>query len=399
MEWPGLVFLWRLLISCIALAVCVSCKSRFRSNSTAPLTPYDDGLAVAAEYSPAKDTQNSADGAARQLLAEIGPQEALALLGWQQNSDYQPAEEFFDYWRDESDITVSREKIDACEEHAVDLLRLYASYGTVAGPLVFKSAFFWAQSRAFTISVFPKAVEAWRSAGGSEDNASFLRHPVCATSLQQGWAGSEHFYDGNEHPLCRPYKIEALEAEWHSVPIPLHARPRNGSENALPDMNMSREMTDESEVHLVCWLDWYDGPVSGLARRNTEVVWFQMESEAGEEPRRYTIFELSTDQVMEALNWFEEKRVWFETAAPQLRELATQIEERRERERAAQERGLLLREWDGPELCGSPVGKFSDETVASGWFDHARWCPADDFIMPGAESSRMCKTTQTQEKG
>mgnify|MGYP000144406086 CR=1 FL=1 len=98
-----------------------------------------------------------------------------------------------------------------CEAHAEDLSRLYASYGTPVDPLVFKSDIYWAEWADFGLQ-FPALVAAWQANGGSEDDASFLDHPVCAEPLQTGWDGSDYFYDGAEHPLCRLYKIDPVAA-------------------------------------------------------------------------------------------------------------------------------------------------------------------------------------------
>ncbi|MEZ5986116.1 MAG: DUF5071 domain-containing protein [Hyphomonas sp.] len=133
------------------------------------------------------------------------------------------------------------------------------------------------------------------------------------------------------------------------------------------------------EISLVCWLDWYDGPVSGLARWKGEVFWFAMEGDAGEEPRTYQLFKLTKPQLEEAFAWFEEKRVWSETRAPQIRTLVAQIEDATERGRLIEEKGLTLRAWHGPELTGTPDGRFSDEAIESRWFDREGWRLPEDY--------------------
>lgn len=170
-------------------------------------------LTACALHGPAEAPLRSADQAARELIDQLGPQQTFARLGWQQNPDYQPPSTCFDYWSGPAEQVISETEINDCEAHARDLSRLFASYGTEAEALVFKSEYFWAQSDDFNINVFPQLVDAWKAAGGSEDDASFLKHPVCAEPLQEGWTGSDYFYDGREHPLCGFYKIEALEEE------------------------------------------------------------------------------------------------------------------------------------------------------------------------------------------
>ena len=157
------------------------------------------------------DFRQKADDAARQLIAALGPQQTFARLGWQQNADYQPAEACFDNWHGRGETALDDSQIADCEAHVDDLVRLFASYGTQVDPIVFKSDWFWAESSAYATSVFPRLVKEWERAGGSEDDASFLKHPNCAEPLQQGWTGSDYFHDGSEHGLCRLYKLEALE--------------------------------------------------------------------------------------------------------------------------------------------------------------------------------------------
>ncbi|GGB76400.1 hypothetical protein GCM10011503_26460 [Henriciella pelagia] len=150
------------------------------------------------------------DAAARALIGELGPQEAFARLGWQQNPDYKPPERCFELW-ERADASGEGPSLANCEGHVADLARLYASYGDEAHPAVFRSRYYWAEHEAYG-RVFPQLVADWEAAGGSEDDASWLDHPVCAEPLQEGWTGSEYFYDGAEHPLCRLYKLDPVAA-------------------------------------------------------------------------------------------------------------------------------------------------------------------------------------------
>lgn len=159
------------------------------------------------------NSQSNADAAAKALIDELGRQQAFARLGWQQNADYKPSADCFDHWTNENAEALSSSDVRNCETHASDLSRLYASYGTNAPPIIFKSQIFWAEVDAFNINIFPRLVDEWQSAGGSEDDKSFLEHPVCAEPLQAEWDGSEFFYDGAEHPLCRFYKMEMMEGD------------------------------------------------------------------------------------------------------------------------------------------------------------------------------------------
>lgn len=163
---------------------------------------------TACAAAPAAADQNAADRAARNLIEQLGAQQAFAMLGWQQNGDYKPAEACFEAWED-TDFTAPDQP--DCDAHAEDLARLYASYGAVVDPVVFKSDHYWGAWEDFSLA-FPGLVADWEAAGGSEDDASFLDHPVCAAPLQQGWEGSAYFYDGAEHPLCRLYKIDPVAA-------------------------------------------------------------------------------------------------------------------------------------------------------------------------------------------
>lgn len=156
----------------------------------------------------AETGKSDADGAAKLLINKLGTQQTFAMLGWQVNPDYKPADHCFEYWQGTKALPASA--VRHCEQHAQDLSRLYASYSVDAPPIVFKSEYYWAQKREFD-RAWPELVKAWKADGGSQDDTSYLKHPGCAKPLQQGWTGSEYFYDGREHPICRAHKIEQLE--------------------------------------------------------------------------------------------------------------------------------------------------------------------------------------------
>lgn len=176
-----------------------------------------DSEIIADQGMPPEKLKPYSDSAARDLLETYGHQETYAMLGWQANPDYEPMARCFEYWygatnQDDNQPDPYVPDVEDCEQHVKDLSRLYASYGVEAKPAVFKSRYYWAQKKDF-YPVWLKLVETWEADGGSEDDESFLNHPVCAKPLQEGWTGSEYFYDGAEHPLCRLYKLEALEKE------------------------------------------------------------------------------------------------------------------------------------------------------------------------------------------
>ena len=151
------------------------------------------------------------ESVARDLIETFGRQQTFAMLGWQQEPDYKPMQRCFDYWRGSGKVALQVKQIDDCELHVKNLSRLYASYGADAKPILFKSDYYWDQLKKYH-SVWPGLVEAWKAAGGRKEGASYLKHPVCAAPLQKGWTGSIFFYDGQESPICRTHKVEAMEA-------------------------------------------------------------------------------------------------------------------------------------------------------------------------------------------
>ncbi|MCA8892181.1 MAG: hypothetical protein KDA56_10270 [Hyphomonas sp.] len=147
-------------------------------------------------------------------------------------------------------------------------------------------------------------------------------------------------------------------------------------------MDTAAKFVDGSEISLTCWLDWYDGPVSGLAQWEGNDVWFRLNSDAGEEVRIYELFALTPEQIEECLTWFEEKRDWFEIRAPQIRIIKRDIADAAEQERQIAAQGLNLREWNGPEICSRAIARFTDDHVGAGWFNAECWCPLQDEPNP-----------------
>ncbi|WP_084419785.1 uL29 family ribosomal protein [Henriciella litoralis] len=143
-------------------------------------------------------------------------------------------------------------------------------------------------------------------------------------------------------------------------------------------MDTAAKLEEGNEIRLICWRDWYDGPVSGLAQWAGKDVWFHLNSDAGEEIRTYEIFALTSEQVAECLAWFEEKREWFETRAPHIRKIRRDIADTAEQERLIPVQELGLREWNCPEIGSPAIAQFTDDYVGAGWFDAERWCPMQD---------------------
>ncbi|WP_321489113.1 hypothetical protein [uncultured Hyphomonas sp.] len=147
-------------------------------------------------------------------------------------------------------------------------------------------------------------------------------------------------------------------------------------------MGTAAKFMDGTEISLTCWRDWYDGPVSGLAQWGGRDVWFRPTSDAGEETRTYEIFDLVPEQVAGCLTWFEEKREWFETRAPQIRKIRRDVTDTAEQECPIAAQGLSLREWNGPEISSCAIARFADDQVRASWFDAERWCPLQDEPSP-----------------
>jgi len=118
---------------------------------------------------------------------------------------------------------------------------------------------------------------------------------------------------------------------------------------------------DEMAVELVCWHSWFDGPTQGLARWQGRVHWFaylDTWDEGGADwGYDYVLHELSEESLREAVEWFREKERWY--CNPELMALRRDVADAELRARLIVERGLSLRDWDGPTLAGEPVAWFS----------------------------------------
>lgn len=203
--------LFQVSIACLIFTGCATdSTSLFAAEVRGGAT--SDAKSFPGEVPSLSDFGTRADTAASQLISTLGPQQTFARLGWQQNQDYQPAGHCFEFWYRTTKTSLDAAQISDCETHANDLARLYASYNTEVDPVVFKSRLYWSAKKEF-YQKFLQLVQNWQAAGGSKENASFLKHPVCAVPLQRNWQGSDFFFSGHEHPLCRLYKLEALEAK------------------------------------------------------------------------------------------------------------------------------------------------------------------------------------------
>ena len=186
---------------------CSSLKLRTNESSTQSGAERD----ISAWNSRGGDFLAKADAAERQLIEDLGPQQTFLRAGWPQNQNYQPPQDCFGYWLEEGDQAPQESEVGVCAAQASGLSRFYDSHGTDAEPIIFKSRYYWAWLNSFQVE-FPRLVEAWKDIGGCQDDPSFLYHPVCAEPLQEGWEGSDYFYDGAEHPLCKLFKIDQAGA-------------------------------------------------------------------------------------------------------------------------------------------------------------------------------------------
>ncbi len=143
-------------------------------------------------------------------------------------------------------------------------------------------------------------------------------------------------------------------------------------------MATAAKFVDGSEINLICWRDWYDGPVSGQANWEGRAVWFCLASDAGEEVRTSEMFALAPEQLAECLDWFEEKREGFTVRAPQIRYIRLHVAGTAEQERLIEAQKMSLREWSDPENCSHAIAQFSDDHVGRNWYDSERWCPLQD---------------------
>lgn len=133
---------------------------------------------------------------------------------------------------------------------------------------------------------------------------------------------------------------------------------------------------DSQELNMLCWLDWYDGPLSGLITWQGNIFWFRYEDRWGVDEELdiweddwgyiYQMFPLSDQQIQEAIRWFKAKGEWL--ALPRAERIAN-----------------MLEDWDGPVLSVEPVATFNDKQNIPGYSGHNYALPAD-FQYPLVEN-------------
>lgn len=131
---------------------------------------------------------------------------------------------------------------------------------------------------------------------------------------------------------------------------------------------------DASDLSILCWFDWYDGPLSGLISWHNKLYWFAYSARWGVDEEAdvweddwgyiYEIYALTSEQIAEAVTWFKGKDDWF-------------------RNKRLTKEGIALREWSGPKLQGAAIAKFSDETGLRGG-DHEDHGLPQDFTWAAA---------------
>jgi len=112
-----------------------------------------------------------------------------------------------------------------------------------------------------------------------------------------------------------------------------------------------------SEFSILCWFNWYDGPLSGLLSWHYKLYWFQYVDRWGVDEEKdiweedwgyiYEVYELTNAQMEEAVNWFKEKGDWFHN-------------------KRFKNEGIELRDWDGPQLPKTGIAMFTDKSGLRG---------------------------------
>lgn len=128
--------------------------------------------------------------------------------------------------------------------------------------------------------------------------------------------------------------------------------------------------TDQLEI--LCWHDWYDGPLSGLVLWQGKIFWFSFSGRWGVDEEAdtwdddwgyiYEIFELTEAQLAEAVTWFQGKTDWFIN-------------------RRLLNEGIKLRDWGGPKLLQPAIAVFTDRSGLKGGGCSDYGLPAD-FKIP-----------------
>ena len=121
---------------------------------------------------------------------------------------------------------------------------------------------------------------------------------------------------------------------------------------------------DTSEFSVLCWLDWFDGPLSGLMSWHYKLYWFAYVDRWGVDEKKdiweedwgyiYEVYELTEAQLKEAVDWFKYRGDWFHN-------------------QRLKKEGIKLREWKGPKLPKTALASFSDKAglKGSGYEDHS----------------------------
>lgn len=132
---------------------------------------------------------------------------------------------------------------------------------------------------------------------------------------------------------------------------------------------------EPSEFSILCWFNWYDGPLSGLMSWHYKLYWFQYVDRWGVDEEKgiweedwgyiYEVYELTDEQMKEAVNWFKEKGDWF-------------------RNQRLKKEGIKLRDWDGPKLPETGVAMFTDKSGLAGG-DHGDFALPQDFTLFGRD--------------
>lgn len=124
---------------------------------------------------------------------------------------------------------------------------------------------------------------------------------------------------------------------------------------------------DAADLTILCWFDWYDGPVSGLLSWHNKLYWFAYcdrwgwdeENEINDWGYIYGVFELTNGQTQEAIHWFKEKGDWFHN-------------------QRLQKEGIKLRDWEGPKLPKTAMAMFTDKEGLKGG-GHKDFCLPQGF--------------------
>ena len=128
-------------------------------------------------------------------------------------------------------------------------------------------------------------------------------------------------------------------------------------------MTSNLPQIDTSELSILCWLDWYDGPLSGLMSWHYKLYWFQYVDRWGVDGEKdiweddwgyiYEVYELDDAQLKRAVDWFKYRGDWFNN-------------------QRLKKECIELREWNGPKLPKAGGAMFTDKSglTGVGYEDH-----------------------------